>query len=254
MKALLRQLNSVKTLCFLDLEGTQFSHEMIALGAVKVNIRKDGSIKKIHRGYYTLVKAKNKVGKVVTDLTGITDNELKKNGVPFRVAVANLKKYMGRDFTKCKYITFGNHDLRIIAQSLAYNLDVKKEDVQILIKHHFDFSEFASSYVKDENNNNYSLANFLKVFNVEFKGEQHNALADALNLVYLYDALLKRKDILKIEYTKVLAKQRHLPEPVHNVLNDLLNDKTVTKADFEKYVEESLKWSNIQTANHIHQT
>jgi len=241
MKALDRHLNNVKTLCFLDLEGTQFSHEMIALGAVKVNIRKDGSVKKIHRGIYTLVKSKNRVGKVVTDLTGITDNDLKKNGVPFRVVIEQLKKYMGRDFTKSKYVTFGSHDLRIIAQSLAYNLDVKKEDVQILIKHNFDLSEFASTYVKDDNNNTYSLANFLKVFGLDFKGTQHNALADALNLVYLYDALLKHKDILQREYVKVLANMRHLPEPVHNVLQDLLHDKTVSKEDFEKYVEESLK-------------
>ncbi len=241
MKALNKYLNNVKTLCFLDLEGTQFSHEMIAIGAVKVSIRKDGSIKKIHRGIYTLVKAKNRVGKVVTDLTGITDNDLRKNGVPFRVALENLKKYMGRDFSKSKYVTFGSHDLRIIAQSLAYNLDVKKEDVQILIKHDFDLSEFASNYIKDENNNTYSLANFLKVFHLDFKGTQHNALADALNLVYLYDAFLKNKEIVKDEYMKVLAKMRHLPEPIHNILTDLLNNKTVTLDEFERYVDESLK-------------
>ena len=241
MKALNKHLNNVKTLCFLDLEGTQFSHEMIAIGAVKVSIRKDGSIRKIHRGIYTLVKSKNRVGKVVTDLTGITDNDLKKNGVPFRVALEKLKKYMGRDFTKSKYVTFGSHDLRIIAQSLAYNLDVKKEDVQILIKHNFDLSEFASTYIKDENNNTYSLANFLKVFNLEFRGTQHNALSDALNLVYLYDAFLKNREIVKEEYMKVLAKQRHLPEPIHNILTDLLNNKTVSLDEFEHYVDESLK-------------
>ena len=241
MKALDKHLNYVKTLCFLDLEGTQFSHEMIALGAVKVSIRKDGSIRKIHRGIYTLVKSKNRVGNVVTDLTGITDAQLRKSGVPFRVAMDQLKKYMGRDFSKCKYVTFGSHDLRIISQSLAYNLDAKKEDVQVLIKHNFDLAEFFSNYVKDENNNNLSLANFLKVFNVEFKGTQHNALADALNLVYLYDAFLKNKDIVKDEYTKVLAKMRHLPDPVHNILQDLVNNKSVTYEDFEHYVEESLK-------------
>lgn len=241
MKALDKHLNNVKTLCFLDLEGTQFSHEMIAMGAVKVLIRKDGSVKKIHRGFYTLVKSKNRVGKVVTDLTGITDAELKKSGVSFRQVIEQLKKYMGRDFTKCKYVTFGSHDLRIISQSLAYNLDVKKEDVHVLIKHNFDLAEFASTYIKDENNNTYSLANFLKVFGLEFKGTQHNALSDALNLVYLYDALLKNKDIMKEEYMKVLAKMRHLPEPIHNILQDLVNNKTVSHDDFERYVEESLK-------------
>ena len=241
MKQLDKHLNNVKTLCFLDLEGTQFSHEMIAIGAVKVSIRKDRTVKKIHCGIYTLVKAKNRVGKVVTDLTGITDAQLKKDGVPFRVALEQLKKYMGRDFTKSKYVTFGSHDLRIISQSLAYNLDVKKEDVQILIKHHFDLAEFISTFVKDENNNTLSLANCLKVFGVEFKGTQHYALADALNLIYLYDAMLKNHEVMKNEYMKVLAKARHLPEPVQNILTDLVNKKTVSYNEFEHYVEESLK-------------
>ena len=241
MKALDKHLNYVKTLCFLDLEGTQFSHEMIALGAVKVSIRKDGTIRKIHRGIYTLVKAKNKVGSVVTDLTGITDAQLKKDGISFRQTIDMLKKYMGRDYSKCKYVTFGSHDIRIISQSQAYNLDVKKEDVQILIKHNFDLSEFLSTYVKDENNNNYSLANFLKVFHLEFKGTQHNALMDAINLAYLYDAFLKNKDIVKEEYIKVLAKMRHLPDPVHDVLQQLVEKKNVSYDDFENYVDQSLK-------------
>ena len=241
MKALDKHLNYVKTLCFLDLEGTQFSHEMIALGAVKVSIRKDGTIRKIHRGIYTLVKAKNKVGSVVTDLTGITDAQLKKDGISFRQTIDMLKKYMGRDYSKCKYVTFGSHDIRIISQSQAYNLDVKKEDVQILIKHNFDLSEFLSTYVKDENNNNYSLANFLKVFHLEFKGTQHNALMDAINLAYLYDAFLKNKDIVKEEYIKVLAKMRHLPDPVHDVLQQLVEKKNVSYEDFENYIDQSLK-------------
>ena len=67
MEKVRRLLRGYRHICFLDFEGTQFSHEMIALGAVKVSIRKDGTIRKIHRGIYTLVKAKNKVGSVVTD-------------------------------------------------------------------------------------------------------------------------------------------------------------------------------------------
>ena len=241
MKALDKHLNFVKTLCFLDLEGTQFSHEMIALGAVKVSIRKDGSIKKIHRGMYTLVKSKNRIGHVVTELTGITDAKMKKEGISFRAAIDELKKYMGREFTKSKYVTFGSHDLRIISQSLAYNLDAKKEDVMVLIKHNFDLAEFLSNYVKDENNNTYSLANFLKVFGLDFKGTQHNALSDALNLAYLYDAFLKNQDIVKDEYKKVLGKMRHLPEPIHQAIKKLSEGESVTPEEFDQYIENSLK-------------
>ena len=50
----MRILNNIvqghSQLAFLDLEGTQFTHEMIAIGIVKVDIRKDGTIKKIGGG------------------------------------------------------------------------------------------------------------------------------------------------------------------------------------------------------------
>ena len=225
----------------MDLEGTQFTHEMIAIGAVKVEIRKDGSVKKIHKGMYTLVKAKNRIGKVVTDLTGITEANLKEKGVSFRVAIDMLKKYMGHDFSKCLFVTFGNHDFRIMSQSLAHNLDVKKEDVELIIKHQFDFAEFANNYVKDENNNNLSLANMLKVFNIDFEGTQHDALADTKNLVYLYDAFIKNREILKNEYCKRLGMYRHLPEPIHLAIEKLANKQNVTAEEFEKFVDESLE-------------
>ena len=91
MQALEKILKGRKSLCFIDLEGTQFSHEMIAIGAVKVDVKRDGSVKKIHKGYYTLVKPKSRIGKVVTDLTGITEKDVKEKGVPFRIVMRDLK-------------------------------------------------------------------------------------------------------------------------------------------------------------------
>lgn len=225
----------------MDLEGTQFTHEMIAIGAIKVEIRRDGSVRKIHKGMYTLVKAKNRIGKVVTDLTGITEADLREKGVSFRVAIDMLKKYMGHDYSKCLFVTFGNHDFRIMAQSLAHNLDVKKEDVEMVIKHQFDFAEFANNYVKDEKNNNLSLANMLKVFKIDFEGAQHNALADTLNLVYLYDAFIKNREILKNEYRKTLGMYRHLPQPIHQAIEKLANKENVSAEEFEKFVDDSLE-------------
>ena len=233
--------NNRKTLCFLDLEGTQFSHEMIAIGAVKVDLKKDGSVKKIHKGYYSLVLAKNKVGKVVTELTGITDADLKKDGKRLRLVLQELKKYLGREFTKTLFVTFGNHDLRILAQSLAYNLDAPKDDIHLMIKHNFDFADWISNYVLDENGNNYSLANLLKVFEVDFKGQQHNALADTYNLIYLYDRIINRKDILEREYRNVLLKQRHLPKPLHEMLEIIIHEnREITPKEFDELIKKAL--------------
>lgn len=241
MKELEKHIQHKRTLCFLDLEGTQFSHEMIALGAVKVDLYNDMTIKKYHKGYYSLVRAKNKIGNVVTNLTGITEEMIKKDGKPFRVVIKELKEYLGRAFTKTVFVTFGNHDLRILAQSLAYNLDVPKDDVHLIIKHSFDLSDFISTFVKDENGNTYSLSNMLKVFNVEFKGTQHNAYADALNLAYLYDAFLKNRNVVKDEYKKVLFKMRHLPAPIQNLITKLSKGESVSPNDFDALIEDSIK-------------
>lgn len=241
MRDLERRINNRKTLCFIDLEGTQFSHEMIAIGAVRVDLNKELRIKKYHKGYYSLVIPKQKIGKVVTDLTGLTEEQVKKHGKPFRVVINELKKYMGREFNKTLFVAFGSHDFRILSQSLAYNLDAPKEDVRTMINHGFDFSEFISNYVRDENNNTYSLANMLKIFDVDFKGEQHNAYCDALNLAYLYQAMLDHPEIMKEEYKNVLKHIRHLPTPIHEVIEKLGGGETVTPEMFDSIVEDSLK-------------
>lgn len=241
MKNLKRIVGNRKTLVFIDLEGTQFSHEMIAIGAVKVDLHKDCSVKKIHKGYYTLVLPKNKIGRVVTDLTGLTDAEVKKDGIRFRAAIQNFKKYVGRDFNKTLFVAFGNHDARILAQSLIYNLDAPTEDVKIMIKHFFDFSEFISQYIRDDNFNTYSLSNMLKVFNIDFEGEKHNALADTINLVKLYDAMIKNEEILTQEYIKTLSKAHGLNEPISSLIKRLLIEKKETSyEDFVELIKESL--------------
>ena len=81
MKKFERLLKGHKSLVFLDFEGTQFSHEMIAIGAVHVVIDRNGYIKRSKKPFKVYVKAHNRVGKIVTDLTGITDEMLKQKGV-----------------------------------------------------------------------------------------------------------------------------------------------------------------------------
>ena len=60
MKKFDRLLKGHKNIVFLDFEGTQFSHEMIAIGAVSTVIDRNGRIKKMKKPFKILVKAKNK--------------------------------------------------------------------------------------------------------------------------------------------------------------------------------------------------
>ena len=95
MKKLLNALKGRKHICFLDFEGTQYSHEMIAFGAVFVSLNKDGTVKNCKKPIRFLVQSKNKVGKFVENLTGITDYDVKQRGIPFAQAIKEIKKYNG---------------------------------------------------------------------------------------------------------------------------------------------------------------
>lgn len=53
---------------FLDLEATQFSKEIISIGAISDKGEE----------FYRLIQVKRKITKLITDLTGITNNDLKK--------------------------------------------------------------------------------------------------------------------------------------------------------------------------------
>ena len=78
MKKLDTLLKKRKTIAFLDLEGTQLTHEIIEVGLVKVTLNPDNSIKKEYKGLKLYVLPKSHVGSVVTHLTGITDSLVKR--------------------------------------------------------------------------------------------------------------------------------------------------------------------------------
>lgn len=240
MKQLAKLINNRKVLAFLDFEGTQFSHEMIAVGCVKVQLHRDMTVKRFYPGYHSYVIAKNRVGRIITDLTGISESMMK-SGQPFRVVLNEIKTYLGRDYEKCLFVTFGSHDITILNSSLQHNLDAPREIGRAIARRHLDFDEFISQYVRDENGNTYSLVNMLKIFNVDFKGTPHDPLADALNLAYLYDAIAKDKTVLAEEYAKVLARGRHLPLPLQLLVQKLNAGKAVTPDDFHAYIKKAIE-------------
>ena len=242
MKKLEKLLKGHKYLCFMDFEGTQFSHEMIGLGAVFASINpKTGRIKRSKKPIHILVKAKNKVGKYVVDLTGITEEKLKAEGVSFRTALTELRKYIGMNFKKTTFITFGNHDLRILSQSIMYNMDFPKEICSQIQKNYMDFAAFISDFIRDQNNNPLSLVHYCELFEVKESGPAHDPTVDAVNLMNLYDAFLAKSDVVLKEYKLLLQKPNgHLPAPVADAIVKLASGKDVSAKEFEKNLKDYL--------------
>lgn len=238
MKKVLRSFKGHKYLCFLDFEGTQFSHEMIAYGAILVTIDKNGYIVKKKNPIKKFVKAKNAIGKFVENLTGITRLDLDRFGVSFAQAIKDLKKYCGLSYKKCSFLTFGSHDIRILNQSISYNLDSPKELCDIIKKNYVDLQAIISEFIKDEHNNPLSLSHCLEAFGLEFDGEAHDPMYDATNLARLYDAFMRRTDVVSVEFKKNLNRMSFNPSPVDKAVKKLLNGEPVTPEEFNQFIDE----------------
>ena len=233
-------MRGAKQVVFLDLEGTQFSHEMIAIGAVKVTLRADGSFKKVYPGFKSYVLAQNNIGRVVENLTGITQDLLAREGIEFSEVLPLFKKYVGSNFAKTKYVTFGNHDLRILKQSQLHNPEADHNIVNVILKNNLDLSILINEYIKDEKNNSLSLVNLCKVFNIEPVEPAHDPLNDALMLAYLYRELLIQTDLLKERYAQVLLNITGVPRPIKKLLNKIKSGESVNYDDLYQYLQDEI--------------
>lgn len=241
MKLLDKAIKGHKYLVFLDFEGTQYSHEMIAIGAVLATLNRKGEIKRMKKGYKAFVLAKNKIGTFVENLTGINQELLDKEGISFAKAMKGLREYCGSAFLKCSFVTFGNHDMKILGQSFSYNLDTPKDVIAQIQHNYLDFSQFISTFTKDNHNNPYSLSNYCAHYFVSREGIEHDPLYDAINLAKLYDAFVKNQDIVLEDYLNNLNRMPHMPYPIKEVINRLTKGETVSAEDYKHITEEYLK-------------
>ena len=242
-KKLLQVLKGHKVLVFMDYEGTQFSHEMIAIGAILVVIdQKTGRIKRKKAPFKTYVKAHNKIGSYVEKLTGINEELLKQKAVSFDAAMKAFKSYCGLNFKKATFITYGNHDMRILGQSIAYNLAYPKDVTSQIQKNYFDYSAFIGEFIRDEKGNPLSLLHLCELFQVPEAGTAHDPEIDAINLANLYDAFIEKKDLVLDEYRKhIKTHSNNLPTPIHNIVVKLASGQNVTAEEFD---EELKKYIN----------
>lgn len=237
MKALKKMIGNKRTLIFIDFEGTQFSHEIIAVGAVKCTI--DDSYNIIEEdeiGFKRYVTAQSKIGKVVTNMTKITEEELKEKGITVEQMFEELKQYIGINLSRCLFFTFGSNDIRMLISSISHSQPENEEIGKTMINNSRDLMTFISQYVRDDNLNTLSLVNFLKIYDISLTGEIHDPLNDAKDLCHLYQAFLTEKDILLQQYLKLLSLQRIFPEPIKNTIARLIDGQTVSSEEFIKSI------------------
>ena len=242
MKIFEKAIQNTHCLIFMDLEATATSHELIELGAYRVLIDEARKPIRISAPFKCYVKAKNPIGRIVTNMTGITEEKLKKEGLPFEAAMNRFHQFVGGYWKGARFVTFGSHDMVILHSSLAMHGDaMDPELVYRIIDSHFDFQAFLSQYVQDRNGCPYSLHNYLNIFEVPFEGQEHDALADAFNLYHLYKASLERKDILTKQYELTLSHFKKIPTPLKEAFRRLSEGEDLTVERWKKCVEDTFR-------------
>ena len=240
MEIFLRETKNVDALVFMDLEATSFTSEMIEIGAYLAEINKDGSIKKVHAPFKRYVKAKHQVGFHVAQLTGITDEKLRNEGEDFPAVLSSFRKYVGKFWDTCHFVTFSVHDMVIVKNTMARYRDLNPSYARNIYRHHLDLQRLLDRYIQDQNGNPYSLTNYLKVFGLEFDGKAHDAIYDALNLLDLYKVAREGKEIFIKEYKNVLCGAKTRPV-VKEIIHMLSEGKTVTPEMFDALLEDTFK-------------
>ena len=240
MEIFLRETKNVDALVFMDLEATSFTSEMIEIGAYLAEINKDGSIKKVHAPFKRYVKAKHQVGFHVAQLTGITDEKLRNEGEDFPAVLSSFRKYVGKFWDSCRFVTFSEHDMVIVKNTMAQYRDLNPSYARNIYRHHLDLQRLLDRYIQDQNGNPYSLTNYLKVFGLEFDGKAHDAIYDALNLLDLYKVAREGKEIFIKEYKNVLCGAKTRPV-IKEIIHMLSEGKTVTPEMFDALLEDTFK-------------
>ncbi len=239
MKIIDKLINGYKTLVFLDFEGSQYTQEIIAIGAIKCKLDAKNNIKEVSPGFRVYCKINSKVGKIVEELTGISDDLLKEKGIEFKDAIKKFEKYVGKEDTK--FIQYGNFDMHLLHNSEILNGLDKNEFISRIYSNHIDLCQVLSRYIRKEKGNVISLHDACKIFNLNIEGDEHDPLSDSINLKNVYDAFLKEKGILRKEYLNLIINNSSSYSPIRKVLKKLTSDQKVTLKDLYTYIDEELK-------------
>jgi DNA polymerase III alpha subunit (gram-positive type) len=241
MKLLNELLKGKRKAIFFDLEGTQLTQEVIAIGAIKAKLDSKGDIVSFDKkGFKIYVKSKGDIGSIVTKLTKITEKMLKEDGVYYHTAIQRFSAYVGKHPEEYVFIAYGNYDRTLICKTCSINQDDGEDFVKIVAKNYLDFAKFVTRFIKNSSNQTPSLIDAILALNGEPFDNTHDPLCDTQNLVLLYKLLKDNKKDLK-EILKNSIMSSNLPTPVLNVLKKINSGQNVTPVDYEQYLNDYIK-------------
>lgn len=153
--------------------------EIIEIGIAQLNCK----TLEITKTEQILVRPQGQVSQYCTDLTGLTWDKLRKNGLDFLGGCNKMIKNFG---TKSRaWASFGLSDKTCFMQNCKLkNIPYPFGDNYIDIANLIIFSNGLGSKI--------SLIDALKLYNLEFEGAQHKGVDDAYNTARLFSKFLEK--------------------------------------------------------------
>ncbi len=240
MELLKKLLEDARHLLFLDFEGTQYSHEVIAVGAVLVDCDENYIPTGEPSSFKCYVKANDRVGPLVSTMTGISDSLLEKEGVDFSTALTDLNLFLANRSPKLKVLTYGNQDKKMLLTSfskLANPSKFQTDFVNYLSRNTIDIGTFISRFLRGKKNEFISLIHLRDFLKLEPSGQAHDPLVDSLDLYHIYQVLVSRKEILIGAYKNLLKTSSLVPSPIRKLVCDLIDGKDIKASDLDLALE-----------------
>lgn len=217
---------------FLDLEATQYSKEIISIGAISDK----------GETFYSLVRCNTKVTKLITNLTGISNNDLKNQSKFYKVFDSFWKWCCGQKKNKQEdimFIVYGNFDGELIKAEYLRRPDDKR--LFYMMNNIVDYQYYLMMHLYGSISTSLSLLNASKLLTKNDSLEQdHNALNDAILLKLLYDSVgvPNIENLITAEkenYVRNIKKMFAKKQIRNNNLNCYLTNKeTLTGLNFDE--------------------
>ena len=195
---------------FIDFEATQFTNEIISIGCVK----------ETGETFYSLVKVdKNKMTNFITNLTGITKEDIEKAPTADEV-FDNFYDWIAVDNEKAIFYCYGNSDLTFILKNLNNSGTLKSQiSLSLLRSNLIDYSKRVINHfglIK-------SIA--LKKVVAYYRGveeieQNHDSLEDALFLKEIYEHISKEEEVVSCPFPEYSSDNcKEIYEPNFKILS-----------------------------------
>ena len=183
-----KKISDKRVLIFLDLEGTQFSHTPIEIGMVAY-LKGDGLFlgEKLFT-YQSYINTNGRIGKVVSDLTGITKELLLNKGKSKTIVLKEIINLL-RAYSKKKFIAYGEQDLKMLRHFITEE-SFTSDYVNHIAKNYFDFHLYLANLISKNKSISPSLSKLTELFDVP-KSHAHESLSDAQMLADVYQEFVK---------------------------------------------------------------